>query len=254
MEFTIKPGRPPDLKVVKPELEFGGALELLKKLQEELPDLGGTGPDLDIREDGVTTSIAVRIAEANGGAFLMRNIAFLVRVDIPFRKGLPGVELSFASREAPFELRIPPFGGTGYLQLGLSPKGLTKVDGQLEFGGSVGVDFVIAKAEVHVLAGIRVQYDGRTITAAGLLRIGGSVSVLGLVTVSVDLRVELAYVEATNSLTGRATLVIEIDLTFYADSVELDSGVWSFSGNQEPTPGLGAPPESEWGDYQGAYA
>ncbi len=48
--------------------------------------------------------------------------------------------------------------------------------------------------------------------------------------VSVELCIALAYQPATNALVGRATLVLEIDLTLWSDSVELDSGAWVLAG------------------------
>lgn len=75
---------------------------------------------------------------------------------------------------------------------------------------------------------------------SGFFRIGGTVEVLGLISVSVELVVTLAYDDTTNVLSGRATLVIDIDLTLYSDSVELDSGVWVLAG--DPNAAHPAPP------------
>ena len=107
------------------------------------------------------------------------------------------------------------------------------------------------------MGGVRCLVAGSDVSIAGFLRLGGSVSIFGLVSISIELRVELEYDDKKNQLAGRATLVIEIDLTLYADSVELDSGLWVFEGGSSPPP----PPDLEsptaekgWKDYQGAYA
>ncbi len=66
------------------------------------------------------------------------------------------------------------------------------------------------------------------------IRIGGSIEILGLVSVAVELLVVLTYDEFGNRLVGRAKLVIEIDLTLYSESVEIDSGEWVLIGGTAP--------------------
>lgn len=253
--FRVRDGREPTLDVSGFKFEFGEALSLLKDLQEQA-DLGDLVPLIRSRPDGIEASWALRLPSATCGVFQLSNVAFGVEVMVPFRAGVPTVTFSFATPEAPFLLSVVPFGGSGYLELTVDGSGLQRVSGSLEFGGSAGVDFVVASAEVHVMAGVRVELAGGEVLIAGFLHIGGSVKILGLVTVSVELRVELAYDSGSNELWGQATLVVEIDLTLYADSVELDSGVWVFAGGSDAAPAeLGSPPpEQEWHDYQGSYA
>ena len=152
---------------------------------------------------------------------------------------------------------MPPFGGGGYLQLEVDGSGLKELSASLEFGGMIGVDFGVVDAEVHAMGGVRCVVAGSDVLLAGFLHLGGSVSIFGLVTVSIELRVELIYDSVANQLAGRATLVIEVDLTLYSDSVEFDSGLWVFAGGSSPTPppDLAAPAAQQgWADHQGAYA
>jgi hypothetical protein len=48
----------------------------------------------------------------------------------------------------------------------------------------------------------------------------------------------------TNRLVGRAKIVVEIDITLYSDSIELDSGDWVIAGGASsgPLPPPPAPP------------
>jgi hypothetical protein len=212
---------------------------------------------VELRENGVTAIFALRVADASSGAFLMRNIVVHIRVHIPFRGGSPGVRIAFASREAPFQLSIPPFGGGGYAAVALEGSKLTELDISMEFGGMISVDFTIVKAEVHALGGVRSALVGDDVQLAGFIRLGGSVSLFGLASVSIEMRIELVYDGTRNQLAGRATLVIEIDLTLYSDSVELDSGLWVLAGGSSPPPppDLGSPVAQQgWSTYQGAYA
>jgi hypothetical protein len=258
LTFTEADGRPPVFDVTSFDFSFEGPLRLLKDLQRKASALlGGAAPTVDLTADGVTATFTLRIDDASSGVILMRNIVVRVQVHIPFRGGSPGVRVDFASREAPFQLSIPPFGGGGYAAVALAGSQLTVLDISLEFGGVIAVDFKVVKAEVHALGGVRSALVGDKVIIAGYIRLGGSVSLFGLASVSIELRVELTYDEALNRLAGRATLVLEVDLTLYADKVELDSGLWVIAGDDDPPP----PPQPGsaiaqrgWTDYQGAYA
>lgn len=258
LTFREGSGRPPTFDVDDFAFSFEGSLELIKQLQEKASAvLGGAKPQVELRGDGVTAIFALRIADASSGAFLMRNIVVHIRVHIPFRGGSPGVRIAFASREAPFQLSIPPFGGGGYVAVALEGSKLTELDISMEFGGMISADFTIVKAEVHALGGVRSALVGDDVQLAGFIRLGGSISLFGLASVSIEMRIELMYDGTRNQLAGRATLVIEIDLTLYSDSVELDSGLWVLAGGSSPPPppDLGSPVAQQgWSTYQGAYA
>jgi hypothetical protein len=82
----------------------------------------------------------------------------------------------------------------------------------------------------------------------------------------VELRIELSYQSESKALVGRATLVVEIDLTLWSDSVELDSGQWVLAGGTSPVEEVFAfaalagadeeldPGLQRWKDYRAAFA
>ena len=112
---------------------------------------------------------------------------------------------------------------------------------------------------MHALGGVRFEMQGQQVRIAGFLRIGGSVDVLGLVSVSVELKVELSY-KTDRVLRGRATAAIEIDMTFWSGSVELDSGEYELARAAAPAPPPSAtdtaPPPTlpDWQRYRDAFA
>jgi hypothetical protein len=258
LTFREADGRPPVFDVPTFDFSFEGSLRLIKDLQEKASALlGDTRPQVELRPDGVTAAFALRVPDSSAGAFVMRNIVVGILVHIPFRGGSPGVRISFASREAPFQLSIPPFGGGGYAAVAITGSTLTELDISMEFGAMISVDFVVVKAEVHALGGVRSRLVGNAVQLAGFIRLGGSISLFGLASVSIELRIELLYDGVLNQLSGRATLVIELDLTLYSDRVELDSGLWVLAGGSSspPPPELGSPVAQQgWATYQGAYA
>ena len=227
LTFLQKPGHAPDLDVDGFRFELGGDLALLKTLQEKV-DFGSAAPTIRATPNGMRAGYTLAVPEVKAGMFMMKNISASVGVEVPF-DGEPIVtSLAFASRENPFNLSVSIFGGGGYLLFEIAEAGIRKLEASLDFGASVAISVGIAKAEVHALGGVRFLLTGDQIKVTGFLRIGGSVDVLGLVSVSVELRVELAY--DGQALTGRATAVVEIDVTFWSGSIHLDSGEYVFAG------------------------
>ncbi len=227
LTFLQKPGHPPDLDVDGFRFELGGDLGLLKTLQEKV-DLGSAAPTVRSTPTGMRAGYSLAVPEVTAGMFVMRNVAASVGVEVPF-DGRPIVTtLAFASREKPFNMSVSIFGGSGYLLFEIAEAGIRKLEASLDFGASVAISVGIAKAEVHALGGVRFLLAGNEVKVTGFLRVGGSVDVLGLVSVSVELRVELAY--DGRVLSGRATAVIEIDVTFWSGSIHLDSGEYVFAG------------------------
>ena len=102
----------------------------------------------------------------------------------------------------------------------------------LEFGATLALNLGIVAAEVHAMAGVRAELGpGDGVSLTGFVRIGGSVDLLGLVSVTVELAVSLRYEPSPeNALVGSASVVVEIDLTLYSDSIELNSGEWRVEG------------------------
>jgi hypothetical protein len=206
----------------------------------------------------MSVDYTLAVPEVTAGMFLMKDIAVRAAVDVPF-DGRPIVTtLAFASRDKPFHLGVSVFGGGGYLIFEIDDGGIRTLEASLDFGAAVAINVGIAKAEVHALGGVRFKLEGDQVKVSGFLRIGGSVDVLGLVSVSVELRVELTY--DPPRLTGRATAVIEIDVTFWSGSIELDSGEYTFVGGRQPaaippSSSISVPPPSlpDWQRYRDAF-
>jgi hypothetical protein len=252
--FTQQPGQPPRLAITGLRMDFVGKLALLQVLQDAV-GLGDAAPTVDASPTGIMASYAVPVPEVALGSFVMRDILFRAGIDVPFTGDPVVVTIGFASRQRPFTLTVLSFGGGGYVQAEIDHGGLRSIEAALEFGAAVAVNFVVASGEVHAMGGIGyARLPDGSVRLSGYLRFGGSVEVLGLVSVSVEIRVELDYDADTNELAGEATLVLDIDLTLYSHEVKLDSGRWVISGGHSR---FAAQPEDAvavWQRYRKAFA
>jgi hypothetical protein len=266
VKFTQRPDVPMKLDLVTPDIQFIGELKLLQELQTKVMALlGNSGPNVRVSASEIIVSYQLRIPDAPAGVFVMRNIAVRTEVHVPFAEDPVRVIVGFASREQPFGLTVSGFGGGGYVALEIAGDTVSKLELSLEFGAMVALNFVIAKAEVHALGGVRfVSAATAGSVLEAYIRIGGSVQLLGLVTISVELRVTLRFSSSpTPRLAGEASIVIELDLTLFSETVTVSSGTYEFIGGSGPllSPDSISPPETleaaqreTWGNYWRAFA
>lgn len=266
--FTQHDDQAPHLDIEGLSVGFGGALKLLQALQDELESflhLPDNRPTVRASEKGVTATYSLSVPSIPAGAFLIRNITMRAGLDVPFDGAPVSVSLSFATRDNPFDVTILAFGGGGYIDLTLGPEGLRRLEASLDFLASLEVDFVVARGEVHAIAGVRFTEEAGSIAIDGFIRIGGSVEVLGLVSVAIELVVELEYEERDGqpTLVGSATLVLDVDVTLFSETVEIESGEWVLVGGGHSSPEDGTGPAvataeedrlGEWKRYRDAFA
>ncbi|AZP22690.1 hypothetical protein EJC51_45585 [Streptomyces aquilus] len=264
VEFNQRPGQPANLALVDPEITFHGALKLLQTLQNKLKAILGDKVQSKVSTTGITIGYEVALPKAAAGMFVLQNIAAKLAVTVPYTEKPVSVVLGFASREHPFALSITGFSGGGYVCVEIAGDAEPKVEICMEFGAMLSVDFVVARAEVHALGGVRfLRKDTGALELEAFIRIGGSVELLGLVTVSIELRVSLIFEDNPPRLLGRATLVIELDLTLYSGSVTVDSGKFELLGGDSSVRALETPAEARvreatafaaWEEYRKAFA
>jgi hypothetical protein len=238
VEFTQKAGQAPDLKIGNLQVEFEGVLKLLQQVQLEIKKALGTGgklPTIKSIPDGIRAAYGFSLPSVSAAAFLLRNVTIGIAVEVPFSGRPVTTSLNLATREDPFNLTVLAFGGGGYLDIQIAGTELSRLEMSMNFGAFLAVDFVVASAEVHAFGGVNLTIGpSGSVTFEAFIRIGGSVEILGLVSVAVELLVALTYHELDNRLVGRAKLVIEIDLTLFSESVEIDSGEWVLIGGTAP--------------------
>jgi hypothetical protein len=247
--FTQVAGHPPKLQINELNIEFKRELKLIgalaKKLLDLLPGknpafapLAGSGktPTIKVTPEGLTAGYAVVIDQVPAVAFTMRNIAAHLSVNVPFGTKPVTTSLGFGRRDNPFNLSVLEFGGGGYIDVEISGKEITCLDASMEFGAVAAVNLIVVKAEMHALGGVHFLKQGDRFVLDAFLRFGGCVEIFGVVSISVELKLALAYHSPgpnephPNSLVGRATLWIEVDVLFISESVKLDTGDWVLVG------------------------
>ncbi|MEV7392555.1 hypothetical protein [Streptomyces sp. NPDC091215] len=237
--FTADPGQRLNLAVHLTDVRLDGDLSFLATLEQYLPT-AGNGPRIDTTATSITASYTVAVPEVGLLVFSLQNLLVQAGITLSLTDQPIVMDFAFGTRERPFMVTVSGFGGGGYLELGLSAggtdSGLQRFTGGIEFGAAIAMDFVIVSAEVHVFGGVVFAKNGTDTEITGYLRIGGSISLLGLISVSIELTLALTYDATSGSLSGSARLVITVDLTFFSKSFTLECH--KCFGNCPPSAGL----------------
>ena len=215
-------------------IQFIGPLSFVQTLANVLPPgiFGGKGPSIDLEPSQIVVSYTLGLPPISVGVFSLEHIAITTGLDLPYLSGQPGFEFAFASRGKPFLITVECLGGGGFVHLIVNPSGVQLVEGALEFGGEFSFDVGIASGGVHVMAGIYFKLSGTDSDLTGFVDIGGEVSVLGIISISIDLNLSLSY-ETTNGksyVQGKATLSISVHILFFSISASV-SVEKSFAAN-----------------------
>ncbi|GAA4818904.1 hypothetical protein [Streptomyces ziwulingensis] len=221
IRFSMRAGRKPDIEVKFGGVRFVNELSFVETLRELIPlDGFSDPPSVDVTAAGITATYSMPLPSAAVGVFSLENIALNASLQVPFLGGSLEVGFAFCRREAPFRLTVSMLGGGGYFGIVLSPKGIVVLDAALEFGAAVSLDFGVASGSLSVMAGVYFRLEaGKDVKLVGYLRARGEVDVLGIVSASIELYMEIGYDQGY--AVGRATLTISIEIGFFSESVEI---------------------------------
>ena len=205
-------------------LKFEGDLEFVNELQNFVPPgLFGDGASLVVSPASVKAGFGIGLPPVSIGVFSLSGVTLNAGLELPFVEGKPLFDFAISSREHPFNLTVAFLGGGGFFHLQLDTDGIRQLEAALEFGASASIDLGVASGGVHIMAGIYfsmgVKNGNKYSILAGYLRMGGELSVLGLISISLEFVLSFAYEDGKAA--GRATLTVKVEVLFFSTSVEI---------------------------------
>lgn len=240
VEFSATVGRKPDVDVLMRDIEFVGVLSFVEALKSLIPLDGFSDPPaVAVTEEGIEAGFSMALPNIAFGVFSLQNLSLGAGFQIPFIANPLSVRFNFCERHAPFLLTVSMFGGGGFFAITLDPAGVQLLEASFEFGASISIDFGVASGGIYVMAGIYFRLeieDGHEKAAlTGYLRMGGEVDVLGLISASIELYMELTYEFSSGKCIGRASLTIEVEVLFFSASVTISCERKFAGSNGDPT-------------------
>lgn len=236
---------------------FGGPLEFVNKLSELIPSGGFSDPpivkpsltDLQVGYDFSLPNIAI-------GVFAIKNMKLGALLKIPFDGNPVALRFFFNTREAPFLLTVSLFGGGGFFALVTTADGVQEIEAALEFGAFAAFDVGVASGGVYVKGGVYFHWKTDAVELEGYVEMGGELSVLGLISVSVTLHLSLGYYKegTTSQVRGQATLKIEVEVLFFSTSVSVQIERRFAGSEADPSFAELITDQSTWSRYCAAFA
>jgi hypothetical protein len=250
--FTARSGQKLNVQASLKNVTFTGDLDFVNQLSRVIPSGAmDDGPSIDVSPTNVHVGYALAIPQVPIGVFELQGLNVIAGLDLPFLDGNPTFDFALAERHHPFLITVEALGGGGFLHVQLDAHEVKLIEGALEFGGSYSLDIGVASGGVQVLAGIYFALQNNQSTLSGFLRCGGEVSVLGIVSVSVEF--DLSFTYNKPKVQGRATLTVAVHVAFFSKSVDLT--VERSYGRDGGDPTFGEVMDvNAWNAYAGAFA
>jgi hypothetical protein len=239
-------------------MQFLGPLSFINGLKDIIPANGFSDPPfLDVTTQGVKTGFTLAVPDIQLGAFTLSHLSLGAMVNLPFTGAPMTLRFNFCERQQPFTLTVSALGGGGFFALELDLKGLRMLEVSLEFGAAASINLGVASGAVSIMAGIyfkmKFETDHNIVELTGYVRINGALSVLGLITASVEFYLGLTYNFTTEKAWGEATLKIKVSVLFFSKTVSLTTRR-EFKGSGADPNFRMAISETDWKDYCAAFA
>jgi hypothetical protein len=261
VKFDVKAGQKLDTSVSLKGLEFQGILKFVNELQKYVPMDGFSDPPavqlVTSPDPGVIVGFSLGLPTIGVGIMTMQNVALSASFFLPFTGKPMSFRFAFCERQQPFTLTVSLFGGGGFFALNVGLKGVTSLEASLEFGASIALNLGVASGQATIMAGFYFQIgENDLFVLTGYFRATGSLSVLGIISVSVEFYLGLTYAtkaaaEHGGHLWGQATLTVKIKILFFSKSVGV-SMEREFAGS-DPTFRQLMDFDPHWTSYCGAF-
>lgn len=278
LTFAGQRGNSPTIHVNLDNVSFDGPLSFVNGLEQFLKNLGGSGLSITVEAADIKASTSLALPDISLGVFNLSGLSFTGGIVLPLLDGQAVASFAFASADNPFTLTVAMFGGGGYLSLVVGFGGVQSVDAAFEFSGQLALNLYVASGSLSLSAGVHYSYtESGGLDLSGFVHFSGQLSVLGIITISATLQLQLQYASQGNSVTGQATLVVGVSVCGVSQTVSVTvSQTFAGSGSASGSAGdvaahverpalasqssSASPPtwsdlvtSSTWGTYCGAY-
>ncbi|MFF4528331.1 hypothetical protein ACFY1P_03570 [Streptomyces sp. NPDC001407] len=224
LDFAAGTGKKVSVVPKGMDITFANELQFLNELADIIPSGGFAGqPELRISPQGVIAGYSLGLPSAGLAVFSLENILLSAVVSLPFDGHPASLRLAFSERGNPFLVTVAMVGGSGFFAIEVDSTKVLSIEGQIELGANLSVDLGLVTANVHVMAGFYFGIADGILTFSAYLRIGGSVELLGVAGISLEIYLALTYDPHVdpNSVGGQATVSVGVHLLMFTKHVPL---------------------------------
>src|SRR5262249_23119849 len=169
------------------------------------------------------------------GVLSLENLSLAAGFAVPFVGPPMSVWFRFCERDHPAQLTVMMFGGGAFFGVTMNADGLQVLEAAFEFGAAISVDFGVASGGVSAMAGIYFKLEASDAQLTGYFRLRGEVDALGIVSVCLELYLDLTYEFSTDKAIGSATISLEIDVALFSTTIEISTTKKFAGSGPDPT-------------------
>lgn len=233
LEFRSGSSQKTDVKVdinADNPIQFKGVLNFVNNLQSIIPSTGFSddGPYINLKPTGVTAGFDISIPNVEVGVCMISNISLGACITLPFTGAPLTLGFNFCKRENPFMLTISCFGGGGFFMMVSTLHGIQSIEAAFEFGAAMSLNVGVASGGVSAMGGfyfkMEIVGEEEIVTLTGYLRLNGHLSILGLITLSLEFYLALTaviYAGKVQKMEGEATLKVKVEVLFFSKTVSV---------------------------------
>jgi hypothetical protein len=220
VEFVSINGSAPQLKVIPETVTLGSNLKFLKDLQKLLSP-SGTGLFAELAPDGITVGFRLATGLQMVGSLQLINLAFEIYTRLSFGNEPTKFGFRFASRERPFLISNPPYGGGGYVVIEAQAGGAKPMDIELSFmfGAVTAIEFGPLTGQGRICAGI--SYSSAKQVLEGFVEAVGEGNI-ACFSISIYIRISLTHYP-NGEVRGKATYRFRFKIGFASVSYRVDA-------------------------------
>jgi hypothetical protein len=244
-----------DVSVRFDDIVFKNELSFVDDIREYIP-LGGfvDPPHLDVDASGISAGFTLGIPTIGVGIFVLQDLSLSAGFHLPFIGGAAALRFAFCERDHPFLLTVSLLGGGGFFALDIGTDTVTNIEVSLEFGAAVAINLGVAAGKASITGGFYFQKSGAGVQFTAFFRAAGALSVLGIITVSIELYVGLTFQSKLpngGTLSGTASVKVKIKIVFFSVSVSVS--IHRELAGSDPT-FVQLIGQGDWAEYCGAFA
>jgi hypothetical protein len=222
LTFDMDVGGSPTIVPHIKSVGFGGELAFVKQIADKL--VKNNPFEISLLPEAITAGYRVPMPGFAVGLFALKNISLAMSMTLPLVEGgAIGTRFALSDKRNPFLVAVWWFGGGGYFAMEVRSDKQFMVELAIEAGAVVSLDVLVARGEVHAFFGIYVKVETATeqIIIEGYFRVGGSVSVLAIASVSIEASIRLGYEnrDGQDVVRGAAMVELCVELAFFSKCV-----------------------------------
>ena len=262
MQVQMLAGQKPDVDVVFSNIYFGGDLSFVETIKNLIPlDAFSDPPFLNVTTSGITAGFSIGLPNIAVGMFSIQNMNISASLTIPFVSSGAGkgitFEFDFCTIDNPFVVTVSMLGGGGFFNMFMDLQGVEGIALGLQVEAQLAVDFVVASGSISIEVGIFLVYWNPTDCAncgsttvmdpvtgqteqpgwliGGYLRLRGELDVAGIITISVELYLQITYSPTTGKCIASGFISVDVSLFFFSVSAKIPFSRQFSGSNGDPT-------------------